>query len=108
MISNDSITGYDVADQQNAMPPYHSNDILTDELAEILLDASKNHKELNIHFEDNLITICYFQKKDLFEPHFKYGFCSREKVGTYIQKELDISFAIFDKLLPVFDSLSLK
>ncbi len=97
--SNDSI------EPQHATSSYGSQDVLTDELATILLEASKNHKDLNIHFEKDFILVTYSERKDLFEPHFKYAFSSREEVGGYIQRELDQSFSLFDKLLPFINGL---
>lgn len=93
----------DNAHDSSAKLTYRPDEILTEEMGNVLADEFVNRKWLHVHFEDDLLLISYAERKDLFEPHFWYGFMSREKVEAKVDVEVNTSFEMFDRMLPVLE-----
>lgn len=93
----------DIAHDSSAKPSYCPDEILTEGMGHILANEFVLRKLLHVHFEDDLLLISYAERKDLFEPHFWYGFMSREKVEAKVDVEVNKSFEIFDRMLPVLE-----
>ena len=81
-------------------PVYDPSEILTESMADILGQEFVSRRWLHVHFEDDLLLIVYAERKDLFEPHFWYGFKSKESVEASVGKEVNQAFGMFDKILP--------
>ena len=81
-------------------PIYNPSEILTESMADILGSEFVSRHWLHVHFEDDLLLISYAARKDLFEPHFWYGFMSKEGVEEKVNAEVNMSFAMFDEILP--------